>query len=61
MFMLVCFAIATHHGAQGTLWRAAGSNHICDHYVTDKGPKGQCGGKHPRIKCNNPNKCDKPV
>ena len=36
-------------------------NHICDHYVTDKGPKGQCGGKHPRIKCNNPNKCDKPV
>ena len=26
MFMLVCFAIATHHGAQGTLWRAAGSD-----------------------------------
>ena len=24
--MLVCFAIATHHGAQGTLWRAAGSD-----------------------------------
>ena len=26
MFMLVCFAIATHHGAQGTLWRVAGSD-----------------------------------
>ena len=26
MFMLVCFAIATHHGAQGALWRAAGSD-----------------------------------
>ena len=24
--MLVCFAIATHHGAQGALWRAAGSD-----------------------------------
>lgn len=36
-------------------------NHICDAWVTDKGPKGQCGGKHPRVKCDNPNKCDKPV
>ena len=36
-------------------------NHICDHFVTDKGPRGQCGGKHARSKCDNPNKCDKPV
>ena len=36
-------------------------NHVCDHFVTDKGPRGQCGGKHPRGKCDNPNKSDKPV
>ena len=35
--------------------------HACDQWVTDKGPKGQCGGNHPRTKCNNPNKCDDAV
>ena len=35
--------------------------HACDHWVSDKGPRGQCGGNHPRTKCNNPNKCDEPV
>ena len=36
-------------------------NHICDHFVTDKGPKGQCGGKHARCDCTNPKKCDAAV
>ena len=31
--------------------------HVCDHYVTDKGPGGRCGSKkHTRDKCDNPNK-----
>ena len=34
-------------------------NHVCDHWVSDKGPGGTCGGRHPRFKCDNPNKCDK--
>ena len=34
-------------------------NHVCDHWVDDKGPGGTCGGDHPRVKCNNPHKCDK--
>ena len=34
-------------------------NHVCDHWVSDKGPGGTCGGRHPRSKCDNPNKCDK--
>ena len=36
-------------------------NHVCDHWVSDKGPRGTCGGKHPRSRCDNPNKCDKQV
>ena len=34
-------------------------NHVCDHWVDDKGPSGTCGGDHPRIRCTNPHKCDK--
>ena len=34
-------------------------NHACDQWVSDKGPHGRCGGDHPRVKCDNPNKCDK--
>lgn len=31
--------------------------HVCDHYVTDKGPGGRCGSKkHTRDKCDNPAK-----
>ena len=33
-------------------------NHVCDHWVSNKGPRGTCGGKHPRSRCDNPNKCD---
>ena len=36
-------------------------NHVCDHWVDDKGPGGTCGGDHPRIRCDNPHKCDKKV
>ena len=37
-------------------------NHICDHFVSDKGPNGICGStKHGRSKCDNPNRVDKPV
>ena len=36
-------------------------NHICNHWVSDRGPKGRCGGNHPQAKCDNPNKCDSPV
>ena len=35
-------------------------NHKCDQWVSDKGPHGTCGGDHPRSRCTNPNKCDKP-
>ena len=35
--------------------------HVCDKWVTNKGPGGRCLGNHPRYKCTNPNKCDKPV
>ena len=35
-------------------------NHKCDHWVSDKGPHGTCGGDHPRSRCDNPAKCDKP-
>ena len=35
--------------------------HKCNHWVSDKGKKGQCHGAHPRFKCDNPNKCDDPV
>jgi hypothetical protein len=36
-------------------------NHTCNHWVSDKGPKGRCEGSHPQSKCDNPNKCDSPV
>ena len=36
-------------------------NHICDHWVSDKGRNGICGGDHPRLDCTNPAKCDSPV
>ena len=37
-------------------------DHVCDQWVTDKGPKGRClSAKHKRGECDNPNKCDTPV
>ena len=37
-------------------------NHVCDHWVSDKGPKGICrSDKHSRANCDNPAKCDAPV
>ena len=36
-------------------------NHVCDAWVTGKGKNGQCGGRHPRVKCDNPNRCDEAV
>ena len=36
-------------------------NHVCDAWVTGKGKNGQCGGKHARINCDNPNRCDEAV
>ena len=36
-------------------------NHVCNHFVSDKGPKGQCRGAHRALQCDNPNKCDAPV
>ena len=40
--------------------------HVCDMWVTGKGPKGRCMGEkgtpgHSRLKCDNPDKCDAPV
>ena len=36
--------------------------HVCDHWVSDKGPKGICrSDKHSRANCDNPAKCDAPV
>jgi hypothetical protein len=36
--------------------------HVCDHFVNNKGPKGICGSiAHPRTRCDNPAKCDKPL
>ena len=35
-------------------------NHICDAYVSDKGPGGRCGSdKHARINCDNPARVSK--
>ena len=34
---------------------------VCDHFVTDSGPKGTCGKNHKRVKCDNPNKCTRAV
>ena len=31
-------------------------NHICDQFVSDKGPGGQCRGSHSRSSCDNPAK-----
>ena len=31
-------------------------NHICNQWVSDKGPGGQCKGSHSRSKCTNPSK-----
>ena len=37
-------------------------DHVCDQWVTDKGPKGRClSAKHKRGECDNPNKCDQPA
>ena len=35
--------------------------HACNHWVSDKGFKGQCLQNHTSDVCNNPNKCDEPV
>ena len=35
--------------------------HVCDQWVSNKGPGGRCEGSHPRYKCDNPNKCDTKV
>ena len=40
--------------------------HVCNHWVSDKGPWGRCMGEkgtpgHCRSACDNPSKCDKPV
>ena len=35
--------------------------HVCDQWVTNKGPGGRCEGNHPRHKCDNTAKCDSKV
>ena len=40
--------------------------HVCNHWVTGKGPWGRCMGEkgtpgHTRASCDNPDKCDQPV
>ena len=53
-----CYNLHKDHQAKSLL--ADGTckyAHVCDHYVTDKGPGGQCRStKHTREKCDNPNK-----
>ena len=36
-------------------------NHACNHFVSDKGPRGQCLGPHRWGECDNPNKCSTPI
>ena len=38
-------------------------NHVCDQFVTDKGPGGRCLGKHPRCQCDQPadKRCKQPL
>ena len=58
----ISFNLGTKHPAKSL--DAKGTcrhNHVCDHWVSNKGPKGTCGGNHPRNKCDNPQKCDTPV
>ena len=34
--------------------------HVCNAFVSDKGPGGHCEGNHPRYLCDNPSKISKP-
>ena len=37
-------------------------DHVCDQWVSDKGPKGRClSAEHERGECDNPSKCAQPV
>ena len=61
----VCFSYniqgRTHVASALTDRGACKHNHTCNHWVQGKGKRGQCGGKHPAFRCDNPAKCDKPA
>ena len=35
--------------------------HVCNKWVSDKGPWGRCGGDHKASQCDHPHKCDEPI
>ena len=35
--------------------------HVCDQFVSNKGPGGKCEGNHARVNCNNPAKIAEPL
>ena len=46
------FNFATAHGKRSLDAKGCCKfNHVCNQYVDDKGPGGQCGGNHPRSAC----------
>ena len=55
-----CTFFNTHTDHPKSALRADGTcrlAHVCDHFVTDKGPSGRCrSSKHTRDKCDNPAK-----
>ena len=55
------FNLGTNHAARHVKGGCCIFRHVCDQWVTNKGKDGRCEGDHPRKKCDNPDKCDKPV
>jgi len=54
-----CFNLNVAHNA--SVLRSDGTcmhDHICDKFVSNKGPGGRCGGNHARVKCDNPARCE---
>ena len=59
----ICFSFnqQTDHIARHVKGGRCIFRHVCDHWVSNKGPKGRCEGNHSRKECDNPAKCDTAV
>ena len=59
----ICFSFnqQTDHVARHVKGGRCIFRHVCDHWVSNKGPKGRCEGNHSRKDCTNPDKSDTAV
>ena len=55
------FNLGTSHSSRHVKDGCCIFRHVCDQWVSDKGPNGRCEGNHSRKRCDNPQKCDKAV